>query len=118
MTRSSQLTPQRSRRWPKMANSYSIELLDLTVHGVYFEPTVEILPNRIKVRKFFPVKTRLPFPTPINMDGFHGLNMKKIGSKNHKKSASFPVSAAFFSLHRGQWPPPPSPLVCPPPSPL
>jgi hypothetical protein len=64
MTRSSRLTPQRSRRWPKMANSYSLELSDLTVHGVYFEPTVEILPNRIKVRKFSPVKTRLPFSNP------------------------------------------------------
>jgi len=30
------------------------------------------------------------------MGGFHGLNMKKIGSKNHKKSASFSVSATFF----------------------
>ena len=49
------------------------------------------------------------------MGGLHGLNMKKIGSKNQLPSRFLPP---FFSLYRGHWPPPPSSLVCPPPSPL
>jgi hypothetical protein len=42
------LTPQRPWLRPKVTNSNSLELSDLTVHGVYFEPTVGILSSRIK----------------------------------------------------------------------
>jgi hypothetical protein len=44
----------------KVANSNSLQLSNLTVHSAYFKPTVGILPNWIKGRKFFSVKRRLP----------------------------------------------------------
>jgi len=41
----SRLSSKQRRRWPKVANSGSLELSDLTVHGAYFESTIGILTN-------------------------------------------------------------------------
>jgi hypothetical protein len=48
MVRSGLLTSQQPRCRSKETNSGSLELSDLIVHGTYFEPTVGIVPNRIK----------------------------------------------------------------------
>jgi len=39
------LSSKQPRRWLKVANLGSLELSNLTVHGVYFESTVGILTN-------------------------------------------------------------------------
>jgi hypothetical protein len=49
---------------PKKANTGSLELLDLAVHGAYFEPTVRIISSRINDKKSSLVKTRLPSSIP------------------------------------------------------
>ena len=72
-----------TQSWPKKTNSDNLELSDLTVHDDYFEPTVNILSNRINGCKFSHV--------------FHGLRMKKIESKNHKKTSHPPVSIFLLS---------------------
>jgi len=64
MLHSSWLTPQWPWRQPKMVNSGSLELSDLTVYDAYFEPTVRIFSNQIKGQKFFPMKIRLPSYIP------------------------------------------------------
>jgi len=88
MVRSGRVTAQRPWCRSKKANSGSLQLPDLTFHHAYFEPTVEILSSWIKGWIFFPIKTRLPSSTtPINWGGFHGLSIKKIGSKLSQKPA-------------------------------
>jgi len=72
---------------------------NLTVHHVYFEPTVGIIPNRIKGWNFSLCRRDFPLPPPINRIGFDGLMEEQSGSKNQKKPASSPVfSAASLSL--------------------
>jgi hypothetical protein len=58
------LSSKQPRRWLKVANLGSLELSNLTVHGVYFESTVGILTNRIKGWNFSPVNTRLLSSSP------------------------------------------------------
>jgi len=49
--------------------------------------------------KFFPKwKKDCALATPINSDGFHGLRIKKFGSKVGEKSASLPVFLPLFSF--------------------
>jgi hypothetical protein len=95
MVRLGQLTTQRSWRRPKQANLGSILLTNLTVHGTYFELTIGILPSRTKGQDVASLKKYLP--PPINRGGFHGLSMKKIGSKVGQKSGFSPY---FFSSSR------------------
>jgi hypothetical protein len=45
-------------------NSGSLQLTNLTIHGAYFEPTIEILPSQTKGQYFTPLKTKLPSFTP------------------------------------------------------
>jgi len=47
MVRLGLLSSKQPRCQSKVANSGSLELSDLTVHGAYFEPTVGIFTNRI-----------------------------------------------------------------------
>jgi len=90
-----QLTTQRLWRRLKQTNSGSLLLTNLTVHGTYFELTVGILPSRTKGQDVASLKKYLP--PPINRGGFHGLSMKKIGSKVGQKSGFSPY---FFSSNR------------------
>ena len=53
-------------------------------------------PIESRAKSFLPCRQDYPFPSLINRCGFHGLSMKKIGSKNHKKPTS---SSPFFSCH-------------------
>jgi hypothetical protein len=50
-----------------------------------FEPTVEILPDRIKGQDLALLKKKYPPYTLINRGGFHGLREEKIRSKVDKK---------------------------------
>jgi hypothetical protein len=95
MVRLGQLTTQRSWRRPKQVNLGSLLLTNLTVHGTYFELTIGILPSRTKGQDVASLKKYLP--PPINRGGFHGLSMKKIGSKVGQKSGFSPY---FFSSSR------------------
>jgi hypothetical protein len=45
VNRSGRMTTQNPRHRRKVTTSGSIKLLDLTVHGAHFEPTIGILPN-------------------------------------------------------------------------
>jgi len=95
MVRLGQLTTQRSWRRPKQVNLGSLLLTNLTVHDTYFELTIGILPSRTKGQDVASLKKYLP--PPINRGGFHGLSMKKIGSKVGQKSGFSPY---FFSSSR------------------
>ena len=100
-----QLTTQRLWCRPKQVDSDNLLLINLTIHGTYFELTIGILPSRTKSQDVASLKKKKHLSPPINRGGFHGLSMKKIGFKVGQKLGFSPhfflladISLSFISL--------------------
>jgi len=100
MVRSGLLTSQRPRRRSKKTNSSNLELSDLTVHGAYFEPTVGIVPNRIKGWNFFLVDKITLFNLLWIRVDFMAWAWRKLGPKSVKNQPlpSFSLPSRHYPL--------------------